>query len=34
MKTDAIVYSDDDKAALLDILESAKVCYTTLKASR
>ena len=29
MKTDAIVYSDDDKAALLDILESAKVCYTT-----
>ena len=29
MKTDAIVYSDDDKVALLDILESAKVCYTT-----
>ena len=27
MKTDAIVYSDDDKAALLDILESAKVWF-------
>ena len=29
MKTDCIAYSDDDKAALLDILENAKVCYTT-----
>ena len=28
-RTDTIVYSDDDKAALLDILESAKICYAT-----
>ena len=27
--TDSIIYGDDDKAALLDILENAKVCYTT-----
>ena len=29
MKTNCIAYSDDDKAALLDILKNAKVCYTT-----